>query len=99
MSETASTTATKSHVTAGLLALFLGGLGIHKFYLGYTKEGVILLVINLVGVILNTVAGIGLGYYLSLAVDIFCLIEAIQYFRTKNPEFQEKYVQGSHPWL
>lgn len=29
----------KSPVAAGLLALFLGGLGVHKFYLGYTAEG------------------------------------------------------------
>jgi len=26
---------------AGLLGIFLGYLGIHKFYLGYTKAGVI----------------------------------------------------------
>lgn len=27
----------KDKLTAGLLALFTGGLGIHKFYLGDTK--------------------------------------------------------------
>jgi len=31
----------KSRDTAGLLALFLGGLGAHKFYLGNTKMGII----------------------------------------------------------
>ena len=31
----------KSQVTALLLALFLGGLGIHRFYLGYTWQGVV----------------------------------------------------------
>jgi len=30
----------KSKTTAALLALFLGGIGIHKFYLNKTKEGV-----------------------------------------------------------
>ena len=31
----------KSQTTAILLALFLGGLGIHRFYLGYTWQGVV----------------------------------------------------------
>ena len=38
--------------TAGILAIIpiTGGLGIHKFYLGYTKEGVIQLLLGLCGV-------------------------------------------------
>ena len=35
-------------VVAGILGILLGGLGIHKFYLGYTKEGIIQIVITLV---------------------------------------------------
>lgn len=31
----------KNKFVAALLALFLGGLGVHKFYLGNTKMGVI----------------------------------------------------------
>ena len=31
----------KSKITAILLCFFLGGLGIHRFYLGYTQIGVI----------------------------------------------------------
>ncbi|WP_264525683.1 TM2 domain-containing protein [Flavobacterium sp. N502536] len=30
-------------VVAGILAILLGFLGIHKFYLGYNKEGIIYL--------------------------------------------------------
>ena len=30
----------KSKLTAGLLGVFLGGLGVHSFYLGYTGKGV-----------------------------------------------------------
>lgn len=37
----------KSRVTAGLLGIFLGGLGIHRFYLGFTMIGVIQLVLTL----------------------------------------------------
>lgn len=37
----------KSKLAAGLLGIFLGGLGVHRFYLGYTKIGVIQLVVSL----------------------------------------------------
>lgn len=34
----------KSKTTAALLALFLGGLGIHKFYLGQRGQGILYLI-------------------------------------------------------
>lgn len=37
--------APKSKVTAALLALFLGGIGIHKFYLGRAGWGVVYLLL------------------------------------------------------
>ena len=40
----------KSKVTAGLLALFLGGLGVHKFYLGQTGLGILYLLFCWTGV-------------------------------------------------
>lgn len=30
----------KSKMTAGLLGIFLGGLGVHNFYLGYTGKAI-----------------------------------------------------------
>ena len=35
-------------VVAGVLGILIGALGIHKFYLGYTKEGIIHICLNLV---------------------------------------------------
>lgn len=32
----------KSRVTAGVLALLLGGLGIHRFYVGQTGKGILM---------------------------------------------------------
>ncbi len=37
----------KSKLAAGLLGIFLGSLGIHRFYLGYTKMGIIQIIVTL----------------------------------------------------
>lgn len=52
---------TKSKLTAGLLGIFLGGLGIHNFYLGYTGKGIAQIFLNLcccAGAIWGTIEGI-----------------------------------------
>jgi TM2 domain-containing membrane protein YozV len=59
----------KSKLVAGLLAIFLGTLGIHNFYLGYTKKGIIQLLVSLVS------CG-----FLSLAIWVWAIVEAIQIF-------------------
>lgn len=41
------TGAPKSKVVAGLLAIFLGGLGVHRFYLGNSGVGIAMLLITL----------------------------------------------------
>jgi TM2 domain-containing membrane protein YozV len=37
-------------IVSGIFAILLGSLGIHKFYLGYITEGVIQLILGLVGI-------------------------------------------------
>ena len=57
MASTASTPSTsgapvqyseKSRLVAGLLGILLGSLGVHRFYLGYTKMGIIQIVVTIV---------------------------------------------------
>lgn len=47
-------------IVAGVLAILLGALGIHKFYLGYTKEGIIQLILGFfcVGGLIGLIEGI-----------------------------------------
>jgi TM2 domain-containing membrane protein YozV len=47
-------------VAAGVLGILLGGFGIHKFYLGYTKAGIIMLLLFCTGIsgIIGLVEGI-----------------------------------------
>lgn len=50
----------KNKLTSGLLALFLGGIGVHKFYLGQTTAGVLYLLFFWTGIpaILAAIDGI-----------------------------------------
>ena len=38
----------KSKLAAGLLGIFLGGFGVHRFYLGYTTIGVVQIIVTFV---------------------------------------------------
>ncbi|MFN7342872.1 MAG: TM2 domain-containing protein, partial [bacterium] len=64
---------------AGLLGILLGGLGIHKFYLGYTKEGIIQIVVTIVTCGFGSIVG---------------LIEGILYLTKTDDEFVATYVVG-----
>lgn len=79
-------------VLAGVLAIILGGFGVHKFVLGYTKEGIIILVITLIlGILTCGVAGWIMG--------ILGLIEGIIYLTKSDEEFYNTYQVGHKPWF
>lgn len=59
----------RNKLVAGLLGIFLGSLGIHNFYLGYTSKAVCQLLLTCVGWIL-----FGLG---PLAAGIWGLVEGV----------------------
>ena len=46
MADTAA--APKTKLVAGLLGIFLGSIGVHKFYLGDSKAGIIRIVVTVV---------------------------------------------------
>ena len=71
-------------IVAGILAILIGSIGIHKFYLGYTKEGIIQIVIFILTC--------GLG-------GILGLIEGIIYLTKSDDEFVSTYVVGRKGWF
>lgn len=79
----------KNKVAAALLAFFLGGFGIHGFYLGNTAMGITLLVIYLISIPLMFLL---IGFLGIFAVSIICLIQAILYITASDEEFYYKYV-------
>lgn len=83
-------------ILAGILAIVLGSLGIHKFILGYQKEGVILLAITLVGFVLTCV---GIGVFLVWITGLIGLIEGVIYLTKSDEEFYNTYQVGKKPWF
>lgn len=75
-------------VVAGILGILLGALGIHKFMLGYTKEGVIMLLVSL----------LTLGL-LAWIMAIIGLIEGIIYLTKSDQDFVATYVTGRKGWF
>ena len=86
----------KSKVAAALLALFLGAFGIHKFYLGYTAQGVIMLVGTIAGAFLMLVL---IGFFIILAISIIAIVEFVLYLTKSDEEFHEIYVVNNRPWF
>jgi TM2 domain-containing membrane protein YozV/ribosomal protein L40E len=66
----ATTPSGKSRIAAGLFALFLGGLGIHKFYLGRVVWGIVYILFcwTFIPMIVSLVEGI---IYLTMSDDKF----------------------------
>ena len=91
-----ATPGSKSKIAAGLLAIFLGGFGIHKFYLGYRKPAVIMLVGGLIGVCGSFLL---LPALLVLATTVIGFIEGIIYLTKSDAEFEQIYVQGTRDWF
>lgn len=75
-------------IVAGILGILLGALGIHKFYLGYTKEGVIMLLVTLLT--------LGFGGFV---MGVIGLIEGILYLTKSDEDFVATYVTGKKGWF
>ncbi len=78
----ADVTASKKMV-AGILAIALGSLGAHKFYLGYTKTGFL-------QILSNCACGAG---------GIIAFVEGIIYLTKSDADFIATYQVGKKEWF
>lgn len=69
---------------AGILAIVLSTFAIHKFILGYTKEGIIQLIVSVV------TCGAG---------SIIAIIEGVIYLTKSDEEFIETYQINKKGWF
>jgi TM2 domain-containing membrane protein YozV len=83
-----STEAGKKRVAAGICGILLGALGVHKFIIGKTTAGIIMLLLS--------VLSLGLLSWIS---GIIGLIEGILYLTKSDEEFDAVYIRGSKSWF
>jgi TM2 domain-containing membrane protein YozV len=75
-------------VVAGICGILLGAFGVHKFVLGLTTPGVIMLLI--------TILTCGLG---SIVTSIIGLIEGIMYLTKSDADFYQTYAVEKKGWF
>jgi TM2 domain-containing membrane protein YozV len=75
-------------IAAGIFGILLGALGIHKFILGYTGAGLIMLLVTLLTC-----------FMASPVMGIIGLIEGIIYLTKSDEEFVRLYVDGHKEWF
>jgi len=75
-------------MAAGICGILIGGLGIHKFILGYSTAGLIMLLVSVL------TCGIGL-----IPMSIIGLIEGIMYLTKSDAEFEAQYGNNQRPWF
>jgi len=85
-------------IAAGILGILLGAFGIHKFILGYSTEGGVMLAITLIGIFL-TICTLGLSLFAPTVVGIIGLVEGIIYLTKSDQEFVDTYIKGRQPWF
>jgi len=84
-------------IPAGICGILLGGLGVHKFILGYTNTGVLMLLVTVVGTLLGFFTCI--TFFAATAMSIIGLIEGIIYLTKTDEEFVRLYVDGRKEWF
>lgn len=75
-------------IIAGILGIVVGGFGIHKFVLGYQREGIIMLLVSLLSCF--TLAGV---------MHVIGIVEGIIYLTKSDEEFARMYVQNKRGWF
>jgi TM2 domain-containing membrane protein YozV len=80
--------AANDKLVAGVCGIMLGSMGVHKFILGYTTQGIIMAAV--------TVLTCGIG---AMATGLIGLIEGIIYLTKSDEEFYETYILDRKEWF
>jgi len=81
-------------VPAGICGILLGGLGVHKFILGYNGAGAIMLAISL-----GSLFTCGILWPAMVVMHIIGLIEGIIYLTKSDEDFVATYITGKKGWF
>lgn len=80
--------AESKRIAAGVCGILIGGLGVHKFILGYTNAGLIMLLVSVL------TCGIA-----APIMHIIGLIEGIIYLTKSDEQFYQEYIVNRKEWF
>ena len=92
MTSLSETEISNKKLAAGLLGIFLGSFGVHKFVLGYNNAGIVMLVVSIAGGVVTCGAA-------SFVMGVIGLIEGVIYLTKTPEEFRELYLDGQKAWF
>ena len=75
-------------IPAGICGILLGSFGVHKFILGYTGAGLVMLLVTLLTC-----------FIASPVMHLIAMIEGIIYLTKSDEEFVRTYVDGRKEWF
>lgn len=81
-----------NRMAAGICGILIGSLGVHKFILGYTTEGITMVLASLLGGIVT--CGIS-----TLVMSVIGIVEGVIYLTKSDEEFHEIYEEGYRGWF
>ncbi len=84
-------------IAAGICGILLGGLGVHKFILGFNTAGAIMLAVYLVGAITGMCLFIPI--LAAIAMQVIGLVEGIIYLTKTDEEFYQLYAVQKKEWF
>jgi TM2 domain-containing membrane protein YozV len=84
---------------AAICAILIGTMGIHKFIMGYNKEGIIYLAVNLLIIPVFGVVTCGIGFSLYGITSMVPVIEGIIYLTKSDEEFVRTYQENKKAWF
>jgi TM2 domain-containing membrane protein YozV len=77
-----------NRIAAGVCGILLGSLGVHKFILGLTTPGIIMLLVSLL------TCGFG-----AIPMSIIGIVEGIIYLSKSDEEFYQRYIVEKRKWF
>lgn len=79
----------------GICGIVLGCLGVHKFILGYTTAGMIMLLVTLIPPFISC----GILFFTPAVMALIGLIEGIIYLTKTDEEFSKMYIENQKHWF
>jgi len=90
----------KNKFIAGLLGIFFGTFGVHKFYLGRKKQGIMMLSAFIFSwILMMTVIGVFIGGPVLWVLYMIGFIEGVILIIKPQDEFQRIYIDGDKAWF